>query len=152
MKKQIAIVLVFALLLPVLAGCQSALAAQHKPTPTSVPATVSPKETPTTSTPVSPTVTRDKALEIALTDANLTRQEIYDLDIELDRDKGILHFDVDFEKDGKDYDYEIHAETGEILKKEAPTAPPVTPTPTPTPTKPTCWRWYTTELLKITES
>jgi len=125
MKKQIALVLVFALLLPLFAGCQSVLAAQHTPTPESAPATE----------PSS--ITRDEALEIALSDAGLTRQEIYDLEVEPDRDKGDLHYDVDFEKDGKDYDYEIHAETGEILKKEEPVTTPVTPTPTtPTPTKP----------------
>ena len=124
MKKQLAFILVLALLLPVLAGCQSAFAAKHTP------------ETKATKTVATPAITRDEAVQIALKDANLTPEEIFDLEAELDQERGTLHYDVDFEKDGKDYDYEIHAETGEILRKEVPTSPPVVtsePVPEVTP-------------------
>lgn len=124
MKKQLAFILVLALLLPVLAGCQSAYAAKHTP------------ETKATKTVATPAITRDEAVQIALKDANLTPEEIFDLEAELDKERGTLHYDVDFEKDGKDYDYEIHAETGEILRKEVPTPPPVVtsePVPEVTP-------------------
>lgn len=120
MKKQLAFILVLALLLPVLAGCQSAYAAKHTP------------ETKATKTVATPAITRDEAVQIALKDANLTPEEIFDLEAELDKERGVLHYDVDFEKDRKDYDYEIHAETGEILRKEVPTPPSaVTPEPVP---------------------
>ena len=120
MKKQLAFILVLALLLPVLAGCQSAYAAKHTP------------ETKATKAVATPAITRDEAVQIALKDANLTPEEIFDLEAELDKERGVLHYDVDFEKDRKDYDYEIHAETGEILRKEVPTPPSaVAPEPVP---------------------
>lgn len=106
MKKLLAIAVVFALLLPVIAGCQSAYAAANTP------------------------VTPEQALDIALQDADMNTQDVRHLEIEPDRDRGETHYDVDFEKDGKEYDYEIHAETGEILNKETPT-PVVTPEPVP---------------------
>ena len=110
MKKLLATCLVFALLLPLSAGCQSVLAAQENTTQA--------------------TISREEALNIALADAGLTEKDIYDLDLELDRDRGIWHYDVDFERNGRDYDYEIHAVTGEILHKKIP-APTVTPQPEP---------------------
>ena len=42
------------------------------------------------------------------------------MDVELDNDGGALHYDVDFEVNDKDYDYEIDAEDGKILKKQTP--------------------------------
>lgn len=106
MKKLLATILVFALILPVLAGCQSALAAANTP------------------------VTPEKALDIALEDAGLTVPEVHDVEVEPDRAQGSTHYDVDFEKDGKDYDYEIDAETGTVVDKEVPTTAPETPAPT----------------------
>ncbi len=67
-------------------------------------------------------ISSSKAKSIALKDAGLKENEVYDLEIELDRDKGVLHFDVSFEKDGKDYDYEINAKTGKIISVEKPNA------------------------------
>ena len=100
MKKLYALFVVFALLLPILAGCQSAYAAANTP------------------------VTPENALDIALQDADLKTQDVHDL--EIDREKN--HIEVEFEKDGKDYAYDIHAQTREILNKEepTPTAPPAT--------------------------
>ena len=125
MKKILALTMVFALLLPVLAGCQSAFAAQQSENPTQAPA----------KTAAVPTLTREQATEIALGDAALNAEDIYDLDVELDKEQGTLHYDVDFEKDGKDYDYEIDAETRAIINKEVPSSAPVT-VPQPAPTVP----------------
>lgn len=136
MKKIFALFSILALLLPVLAGCQSANppaqnnGATTVPTETS-PANILPPETTPAITPLETTVvtepatkiSREEALAIALKDADLTEDQITDLDVELDRDDGKLHYDVDFEKDGKDYDYEIDAVTGDILRKEVPKAP-----------------------------
>ena len=108
MKKQLAFILVLALLLPVLAGCQSAYAAKHTP------------ETKATKTAAAPAITRDEAVQIALKDANLTPEEIFDLEAELDKERGVLHYDVDFEKAAADYDYDIDAVTGQILRVEKP--------------------------------
>ena len=68
------------------------------------------------------TISSSKAKSIALKDAGVKENEIYDFEIELDRDNGTLHYDVSFEKDGRDYDYEINAKTGEIISVEKPNA------------------------------
>lgn len=124
MKKILAIAMVFALLLPALAGCQSAYAAQHTPEASSQPSGYA--------------ISREQALELALADAGLTHGEIYDVEVEQDKDRNSIHYDVDFEKDGRDYEYEIDAQTGAILHKKVPTATPTTPpvTPETTPTVP----------------
>lgn len=69
-------------------------------------------------------ITMDEAIAIALKDAGFKDTDVTGLHAELERDDGITIYDVDFYKDGKEYDYEIHAETGEILKpaKKAETA------------------------------
>lgn len=137
MKKIYSLILTLALLLPVLAGCQNSEPAAKLTDP---PVTLQPSATtestvlesapppvqtdapPETTAPVESTnkLTRDEAIDIALKDAGLTKDQVRDLEAELDRDNGVLHYDVDFEKDNKDYDYEIHAETGQILRKEIP--------------------------------
>ncbi len=70
----------------------------------------------------STTISKSEAKSIALKDAGLKASDIYDYEIELDRDKGVLHYDVSFESGGKDYDYEINAATGKIISVEKPNA------------------------------
>lgn len=134
MKKQLALVMVFALLLPVLAGCQSAYATRYDPRD-------------------EVSTTREQAVDTVLTDAGLARQEVHDVEVEIDRDNGVIRYEVDLERDGQDYEYEIDAQTGEILDKKVsdpePTPPPADPestpaepmpaepTPAPTPVEPT---------------
>lgn len=127
MKKLYSIILVLALLLPVLASCQSTPPATDQTTPptitqtpTDTEATPAVQTLPVTTDPITAQLTRDEAIAIALKDAGLQKDQVYDLNAELDTDNGILHYDVDFEKDNEDYDYEIDAATGEILKKEMP--------------------------------
>lgn len=67
-------------------------------------------------------ISKADAKATALKDAGLNESQIYDYEIELDRDKGVLHYDVSFEYKGKDYDYEINAETGKIISVEKPSA------------------------------
>lgn len=142
MKKLYSMILVLALLLPVLAGCQGSAPAANPtdppvtppPTGTTAPETTVPQTTPPaetepsqeTTAPVNTTasaeaskqLTRDEAINIALKDAGLKKDQVYDLDAELDRDNGVLHYDVDFEAGGYDYDYEIDAATGKILRSQ----------------------------------
>ena len=61
-------------------------------------------------------LTKAEAKAIAFKHAGVKESEVRDLEVELDKDDGVLHFDVDFEKDGYDYDYEIDATSGKILK------------------------------------
>lgn len=91
-----------------------------KETNTSSKKTTSSSENSSTST--SSQISASKAKSIAFNDAGLKESEVYDLEVELDRDNGTLHYDVSFEKDGKDYDYEINAKTGKIISVEKPNA------------------------------
>jgi hypothetical protein len=114
-KKLFALLTVFALLLPVLAGCQSTPVsvipgnASGTPQPSqTTPVTPAPDPVPQTTVSATPEtkLTREEAIAIALKDAGLTKEEVQDLDVELDRDDGTLHYDVDFEKNDRDYDYD----------------------------------------------
>ncbi len=61
---------------------------------------------------------RERALEIALERAALTAGDVRGLEIELDYERGVLVYEVGFEKENKEYEYEINAKTGEILFEE----------------------------------
>ena len=137
MNKLFAILLSAALLLTVLAGCQSSeqppvtTQPQAAPQETTAPQQeTTPMETVPATEPAAQYITPEEAKAIALQDAGLTEDKIYDLDIDLDRDGGAVHYDVDFEKDGADYDYDIDAVTGQILRVEKPqAAAPASTTP-----------------------
>ena len=60
-----------------------------------------------------------KAKSIALNHAGVSENEAYDMDIELDDEDGILVYEVEFKSGNMEYDYEINAATGAILKHEA---------------------------------
>ena len=123
MKKLYSLLLVAALLLPVLAGCQSS-APQQDPAGTTAaipPETTAPAPSvPETTAPKVEYITPEEAKTIALQDAGLKEADVRDLEVELDRDDGAVHYDVDFEKGNDDYDYDIDAVTGEILLVKKP--------------------------------
>ena len=60
-----------------------------------------------------------KAKSIALNHAGVSENEVYDMDIELDNEDGILVYEVEFKSGNMEYDYEINAATGAILKHES---------------------------------
>ncbi|MBQ8402790.1 MAG: PepSY domain-containing protein, partial [Clostridia bacterium] len=60
----------------------------------------------------------EAAQKIALEDAGLTAEEIYDYDCELDRDNGKIRYEIDFKADGYEYEYELDAEDGRILHRD----------------------------------
>lgn len=130
MKKIFGSIFVLALLLLVFAGCQNSAPAANRSTPqispetstegSSAPVGSDPAET-TASAPTgqtAKTISREEAQAIALEHAGFTADQVRFLETDLDRDDGVLHYDVEFEKDGYDYDYEIDAETGKILKAQ----------------------------------
>ncbi len=64
---------------------------------------------------------KERAEAIAYTHAGLTKEGFYPGWCELEREDGIVIYEIEFQSlDGYDYEYEIHAVTGEILssKKE----------------------------------
>ena len=66
----------------------------------------------------SPDIGWEEAKAIALKHAGLTESQVSRLKAEKDRDDGVVKYEVEFEKDRVEYDYEINAETGKILKAE----------------------------------
>lgn len=62
-------------------------------------------------------ITSEEALAIALKHAGVAKSDLTKKEIELERDDGVRHYDVEFKtSDGTKYEYEIGAEKGEILK------------------------------------
>lgn len=60
-----------------------------------------------------------KAKSIALSHAGLTESAVFDLDCELDYEYGKMVYEIDFEANGAEYEYEIDAISGEILLFES---------------------------------
>ena len=61
-------------------------------------------------------ITPDKATEIALSHAGIKKEDAKALKAEKDRDDGKKVYDIEFySEDGTEYDYEIDADTGEII-------------------------------------
>lgn len=64
------------------------------------------------------TITPEEAQKIALEDAGFTASQVSGLRVELDKDDGVTHYDVDFRQGDYEYDYEINAATGKIIKSD----------------------------------
>ena len=62
---------------------------------------------------------KDAALQIALEDAGLTRDEVTDVDIEFEKTPSSAWYEVDFESGRTDCEYRIDAYSGEILSSAA---------------------------------
>ena len=60
-----------------------------------------------------------KAKSIALNHAGVSENQAYDMEIELDDEDGKLVYEIEFKSGNMEYDYEINAATGAILKHEA---------------------------------
>ena len=60
-----------------------------------------------------------KAKPIVLNHAGVSESKVYDMDIELDDEDGKLVYEVEFKSGNMEYDYEIDAASGTILKHEA---------------------------------
>ena len=60
-----------------------------------------------------------KAKSIALNHAGVSENQAYDMDIEVDDEDGKLVYEVEFKSGNMEYDYEIDAASGTVLKHEA---------------------------------
>lgn len=60
-------------------------------------------------------ITPEQAQSKAFEHAKLEKEQIRDVEIDLDRDNGKLVYEVNFNSGNVEYDYEIDAETGEII-------------------------------------
>lgn len=63
-------------------------------------------------------ITESRAKSIALNHAGIAEANASGLVVKLDRDDGMLHYDVEFRSGGIEYDYEIKAADGAVLKAE----------------------------------
>ena len=67
-------------------------------------------------------ITGDEALQIALEHAGVSRNQVRDIDVDLERERGRLVWEVEFEvrRNGREdeYEYYIDAYTGEIVRWE----------------------------------
>ncbi len=61
---------------------------------------------------------KEKAKDIALKNANTTKNKVKELKAEFDVEKGVTIYEVEFKIGDTEYDYEINAKTGDIIKKE----------------------------------
>lgn len=62
--------------------------------------------------------TEAEAKQIALNNAGLKEENISGYRIELDRDNGISVYEIEFRSAGYEYEYEINAQTGDIIKSQ----------------------------------
>lgn len=58
----------------------------------------------------------NEAAQQAITQSGV--EQAYDVESELDYERGKAVYDVEFESNGQEYEYEIDAETGAVLEKE----------------------------------
>ena len=70
----------------------------------------------------SPYITLEKAQEIALAQANVDAADAVFDDKEFDHDDGTPVFELEFMANGNEYEYDIHAVTGKVVKAEHKTA------------------------------
>ncbi len=61
---------------------------------------------------------REKAKNIALNHAGVSAANARDIEVELDKENGVTVYEVSFDAAGYDYNYEIDAVTGKVLKAE----------------------------------
>ena len=59
---------------------------------------------------------KDKATQIAYQDAKVSQPTLKE--IELDYEKGVMVYEIEFIKDGIEYEYDIDAQSGQILKRD----------------------------------
>lgn len=98
----------------VLSGQKDLLAAVSAPNDTTKPADQKPAPSGTVQD-----IGYAKAKSIALNHAGVSENQAYDMDIELDDEDGTLVYEVEFKSGNTEYDYEIDAASGTILKHEA---------------------------------
>ena len=63
-------------------------------------------------------ITKENAKLIALNHAGVKETDIHGLRVEFDRDDGVDSYEIDFISSKVEYEYDVHAKTGEILNSE----------------------------------
>ena len=63
-------------------------------------------------------ISAEAAKSTALAHAGVSASNVYEFKCELDRDDGVSLYEVEFKSGGMEYEYEIDAYTGAVLKAE----------------------------------
>ncbi len=74
--------------------------------------------TPVDSSSASSLIGKDKAKEIVLTHAEVVAADVKGYSCELDSDDGVLKYEIEFEAGSYEYEYDVNARTGAIIKSE----------------------------------
>ena len=61
-------------------------------------------------------ITRDEALNIALSNAKKAKNEVSELEVEFGYEDGRLTYEIEFNADGFEYEYEIDAQTKKVVR------------------------------------
>lgn len=114
-------VLALALLsLTILAGCSATRKETSHRKESSVQAAFSDKGR--ALTPISATkngeISPEEAKAIAFNHANVQAKEAYKIELELEHDDNICYYDISFKSGNTAFEYEVHAQTGQILSQE----------------------------------
>lgn len=63
-------------------------------------------------------ITYDDAKAAALVHAGVTEESVYDFDIELDKDDGVMKYEIEFKSGKYEYEYDINALDGAVIRYE----------------------------------
>lgn len=88
-----------------------------KPSSSSKPTNSSNSSNPA-SNKIDAVIAPEDALKKALSHAGLSSTKVADVDVEIEKEGGSYYYDVEFKRDGYDYDYKIDAITGAVIKSE----------------------------------
>ena len=88
-----------------------------QPTETAPSVTEPPVTQPSPEKPNVTEIDREEAINIALKEAGLSREQVRELEAEKDRERGVLVYEVEFEHGRKEYSYEIRVSDGKVLTR-----------------------------------
>ena len=74
----------------------------------------------------------EKARDAALQDAGVTAAQASGLEVEMDYDDGLMVYEVEFRANGREYEYEVNALSGEIVRRNNEVDDDTRPTTQPT--------------------
>lgn len=118
MKKFLASIALFSLVVLLLTACGSNQSSSHAPGASAITDGTTPQSTDTTKVDSSKFIGEEKAKALALKKAEIGAEGVKFDRVELDRDNGIWQYEVDFRQGDFEYDIDINAENGEILSFE----------------------------------
>lgn len=116
MKKRIMAALMLGVTLMFLTACGGSASPAASPAPTATPtATAAPTAAPSANSTAA-AISGDQAKAVALQHAGVAEADAWGLKVEQGTENGHNVYEVDFKYNGKDYNYDIDATTGEIVK------------------------------------